>query len=56
MSNKKWHFETLQLHVGQEQATVGQYLFIRLLRTFFTTSSMQRIVSHLAMQATFMVV
>ena len=55
MSNKKWHFETLQLHVGQEQAD-EQYLFIRLLRTFFTTSSMQRIVSHLAMQATFMVV
>ena len=50
MDIKKLHFETLQLHVGQEQAdpttdaqlqTHEPYLSIRQLRTFFIIQLMQ---------------
>ena len=48
MERKNLHFETLQVHVGQEQADQQmhvQYLFIRLLLMYFTTPLMQPHVS-----------
>jgi hypothetical protein len=44
MATKKLHFETLQVHVGQEQAdpaTDAQYLFTRPPLMYFTTPPMQ---------------
>lgn len=45
MAQKRLHFETLQLHVGQEKLilllTHAQYLSIRLLRMYSTICSMQ---------------
>ena len=45
MATKKLHFETLQIHVGQEQQTrqqmPAQYLFTRPPLMYFTTPPMQ---------------
>ena len=52
-----YKFETLQLHVGQEQADLqqiqGQFRFIRPLHTFFTIHSMQQTASVLQMRVIF---
>ena len=48
MERKNLHFETLQVHVGQEQAdpaTDAQYLFIRPLLMYSTIPLMQPHVS-----------
>ena len=49
MERKNLHFETLQVHVGQEQAvrqqTHAQYLFIRPLLMYSTIPLMQPHVS-----------
>ena len=49
MATDKLHFETLQLHVGQnrqtQQPTLALYLFIKLHRTYSITRLTQRHVS-----------
>ena len=54
--SKKYKFETLQLHVGQEVAELmpAQFRFIKLRRMFFIISTMRRTDSDFATQEIFM--
>ena len=54
--NRKFKFETLQLHVGQEQLTQELFQSTRLLLMYSVTAIMQQLVSDWQMQVTSMVV
>ena len=58
MATKKLHFETLQVHVGQEQAdpATDASLFIRQHLMYFMIHNMRQTVSAFVMPGIFMVV